>query len=104
MEQEMKTINLEEILSKHDKYNDISVELKSSILSAMKEACEQVLELASENGNLKIYRENMYIPNDNEMLIENEYNYVEWNSNGADYHVDVTINKQSILDTINQIK
>ena len=43
------TINLEEILSKHDKYNDISVELESSILSAMKEACRQTLELASEN-------------------------------------------------------
>lgn len=100
----MKTINLEEILFKHDKYNDISVELESSILSAMKEACEQALELAAENGNLKIYRENMYIPNDNEMLIENEYNYVEWNANGADYHVNVTINNQSILDTINQIK
>lgn len=100
----MKTINLEEIF---DSYSEVDCDYsytRESILMAMKKACEQVLELASENGNLKIYRENMYIPNDNEMLIENEYNYVEWNSNGADYHVDVTINNQSILDTINQIK
>ena len=80
-EKEMKTINLEEILSKHDKYNDISVELESSILSAMKEACEQVLELASENVDNVIEKseEDIYI------VLAQEIN-------------------NSILDTINQIK
>lgn len=77
----MKTINLEEILSKHDKYNDISEELESSILSAMKEACEQVLELASENVDNVIEKseEEVYI------VLAQEIN-------------------NSILDTINQIK
>jgi len=80
-EQEMKTINLEEILSKHDKYNDISEELEGSILSAMKEACEQVLELASENVDNVIEKseEDIYI------VLAQEIN-------------------NSILDTINQIK
>ena len=77
----MKIINLEEILSKHDKYNDISVELESSILSAMKEACEQVLELASENVDNVIEKseEEIYI------VLAQEIN-------------------NSILDTINQIE
>ena len=77
----MKIINLEEILSKHDKYNDISVELESSILSAMKEACEQVLELASENVDNVIEKseEEIYI------VLAQEVN-------------------NSILDTINQIE
>ena len=77
----MKIINLEEILSKHDKYNDISVELESSILSAMKEACKQTLELASENVDNVIEKseEEIYI------VLAQEIN-------------------NSILDTINQIE
>lgn len=87
MEKEMKTINLEEILFKHDKYNDISVELESSILSAMKEACEQALELASENAGVEVESKMVNIPN------------------GAKYNTQrMIVNKKSILDTINQIK
>jgi len=39
-------IDLEQILGKHDRYDDISEALLPSILAAMKEACEKVIELA----------------------------------------------------------
>lgn len=51
-----KTVNLEEILDKvyDDNYrNSFKTDYsKQCILSAMKEACRQVLELAAENENL----------------------------------------------------
>lgn len=74
------------------------------ILDAMKEACKQTLELAAENAKLLIYKENMYISSDNESSIEKEYSHGEYDDNGPDYHVDVQVNKQSISNTINQIK
>ena len=41
-------INLEEILENHIDLNDLPV--VHSIVSAMKEACKQLLELAAENA------------------------------------------------------
>lgn len=83
-----KKINLEDVLF-NSKFNDLTLEDKQSIkngiicfsfeeiLSAMKEACRQTLELAAENARCD-----------------------------APYGVDVShmISKQSILDTINQIE
>lgn len=98
MEQEMKTINLEEILSKHDKYNDISVELESSILSAMKEACKQTLELASENA------ETTYMCSCGSIDFNPTSDGWSCKVCGKDPLPEIEVNKQSILDTINQIK
>ena len=55
----MKTINLEEIL---DQYLDFELdyskeELKHDFLLAMKEACEQIVDLCAENADLD-YGEN----------------------------------------------
>lgn len=77
----MKTINLDEILFKHGIHNDLPVELEIIILSAMKEACKQTLELASENVDNVIEKseEEIYI------VLAQEIN-------------------NSILDTINQIE
>lgn len=81
----MKEVNLEEILKS---YLTIETMLANNpdytfnmVLSAMKEACRQVLELAAENATMT-------------MLIDDENDIVE----------EASINKQSILDTINQVK
>lgn len=51
------------------------------IIAAMKEACKQTLELAAENA------------------------YTKWNGDYIEIPIDtVVIDKQSILDTINQIE
>jgi len=74
-------INLERILNKH-LANKIILEVDwddmSLIKNAMKEACRQTLELATENATY------------NRSVLEN-LNYVQ-------------IDKQSILNTINQIE
>ena len=80
----MKEISLEEILLKHT-FNSTVDTLKEDSLSAMKEACKQVLELAAENAEL----ENVV----KVIGSQNKYNAV----------VPI-IKKQSILDTINQVK
>lgn len=73
-----KTINLEKILESicfdENKVNNSS---KRYILFAMKEACKQTLELVAENA--KAYDTIHY-----------------WNS--------IVVDKQSIIDTINQIE
>lgn len=93
----MQEINLEEILAKWVSYNlqqlgrskqesetiaKISIEGGSHwyILEAMKEACKQALELAAENA-------------EGDIVDDSDF------SNGR-----VVIDKQSILDTINQVK
>lgn len=79
----MKTINLEEIFDSYSEEVDCDYShysyTRESILMAMKKACEQVLELASENAS--------YI---------HEFD----GAHGCECEVD----KQSILDTINQIR
>ena len=100
----LKEINLEEIFDANfqkSKSNSFTLDL---IKKSMKDACQQVLELAAENANLLIRKENMYNSSDNEILFDNEYSDGEYDSNGPDYHIDVMINKGSILDVINQVK
>lgn len=70
-----KKINLEEIFS-----NNTGRNINQEEYSAMKEACRQALELASENAVA-------YCDYDRDMLTG-----------------DATIDKQSILNTINQIE
>lgn len=72
-------INLEEILENHIDLNDLPV--VHSIVSAMKEACKQVIELAAENAK-------------GEVLPMTETGVIKYSK----------VNKQSILDTINQIE
>ena len=62
-----------------------------------------MLELAAENADLNILRSNMDNYKDYENLNNKEYNHGDYNSNGPDYHVTVTINEESILNTINQM-
>ena len=87
----MKKVNLEEILNKHfNLYTAYSVKNregklvnvvdKEGALKAMKEACRQVLELAAENAELDSEDEN--------------------DMTG----VIVSVNRQSITDTINQVE
>lgn len=79
----MKEINLEKILLKYT-FNSSIGTLKDDTLFAMKEACKQVLYLASENAKIKeIYSEAKKL---------------------EDYPFDVMVDKQSILNTINQVK
>lgn len=67
------------------------------ILAFVKDVCQQVLELAAENANMigetqhnngapDVYKDFVYVVDDN----------------GPDY--GYAVNKQSILDTINQVK
>lgn len=74
----MKEINLEEILLKHT-FNSTVDTLKEDSLSAMKEACKQVLELAAENA------------------------YCNHEFDGA-HECEYSVNKESITNTINQVK
>ena len=84
----LKKINLEEILNQHLKYK-IVLELDDDdlmlIKTAMKDACNQVLELAAENAKANDFIEDSNIP----ALTPN---------------IDIKVNKQSILNTINQIE
>jgi len=69
-------INLEEILDKiYVKNDNTNYYSKQTILFAMEEACRQTLELAAENAIVEKKMIRTYI-----------------------------VNKQSILDTINQVK
>lgn len=70
----MKTVNLEEIINTLPSF---CIGYKNSIKDAMKEACRQTLELAAENAK------HLWDNNENELF---------------------DIDKQSILDTINQIQ
>ena len=78
-----KKINLEKILlSKAKRINEVFPEFMDDILLAMKEACRQTLELAAENAETE-----------KEILPEC----------GVLKSVGV-VDKQSILDTINQVE
>lgn len=76
MEERIK-INLEEILEKHGVTDDLCTFIKPNIKNAMKEACKQTLELVAENAKA--------------------YDTIHhWNS--------IVVDKQLIIDTINQIE
>lgn len=80
-------INLEEILQKHIKSSIESERHKStdSVINAMREACRQILELAAENAEV------------------DEHEVAESIHGGPGYTY-YEVDKQSILNTINQIE
>ena len=85
----MDKINLKEILNRvYDKEYRSSYKTEYSeqcILEAMKEACNQVLELAAENADYGV--------------CQNDDGQEPWI-----HESNIFIDKQSILDTINQIE
>ena len=102
----MQKINLEEILqSKRDTVtlNGNPVYHKFQIINAMREACKQVLELAAENAKTS---HNYYDKwDENEAYNKHkDFGFERCDGDGIPYGVDViTINKQSIIDTINLV-
>lgn len=95
----MDKINLKEILNRvYDKEYRSSYKTEYSeqcILEAMKEACQEILRLAAENATLS-YADGRYCLPD--YAVEN-FNAVVDDLDNAHF-----IDKQSILDTINQIE
>lgn len=105
----MKEINLKEILAKHiskrllehgnareevcDSVAKTSIDggHYAEVIEAMKEACERVLYLAAESAECRL-------KNKIECTISQLENGFEIGNNA------IVINKQSILDTINQVK
>ena len=74
-------INLEEILRKHTSVEWEGISPKELILKAMLDFGKQLLELAAENAEMIL-------------LVDEENDIIE----------EASINKQSILDTINQVE
>ena len=100
-----KEINLEEILKKEIFFDteDISVAYddkgKRQILKAMKEACRQTLELATKNACVDVKKRSQF------------GKYRKWQNvkEGEEvdlfsYEMQCFVDKNSILDTFNQIK
>lgn len=85
----MENINLEKILQEPNIFDNPRRRdgwSKDLVITAMREACRQVLELAAENAHAKDFIEgSTTIP----ALTPN---------------IDIIVNKQSILDTINNIE
>lgn len=96
----MKKINLEEIF---DSYSELDIDhcyTKESIILAMKVACKQTLELAAENAKCEHVRYGEYT---NGRYITNE-GFIEFPEFGDNDSHEIFIDKQSILDTINNVK
>ena len=101
----MQKINLEEILNKELNILSIRVEqIEKLALKAMKEACRQVLELAAENAKTSHDYYDKW--DENEAYNKHkDFGFERCDGDGIPYGVDViTINKQSIIDTINQVE
>lgn len=108
----MKEINLEEIL---DDCVFIDIDVRANVLSAMKEACRQTLELAAENAITTLHKsgkqievvtpilEPQYYEKGNGDLIPQGYAEVGIRSELKYENELVVVNKESILNTINQI-
>ena len=97
-------INLEEILNKELNILSIRVEqIEKLALKAMKEACRQVLELAAENAKTSHDYYDKW--DENEAYNKHkDFGFERCDGDGIPYGVDViTINKQSIIDTINLV-
>ena len=86
----MKQINLEEILNKVIGIETKSDTFKQEILNAMKEACNQTVDLCVENAAINFI----------DLTSDKIFDYSECL---VDDDVDVVINKDSILNTKNQI-
>ena len=86
----MKQINLEEILDKVIGIETKSDTFKQEILNAMKEACNQTVDLCVENAAINFI----------DLTSDKVFDYSECL---VDDDVDVVINKDSILNTKNQI-
>ena len=84
-----KKINLEEILRKHSSILDEYPMPFPGVFGAMREAIKQALELAAENA--KVTPCNCFIDEDRTFIALKDGRYV-------------IVDKQSILDTINQIE
>lgn len=82
----MKEIDLEKILQNYFSRHTSDIPNLEGIKFAMHEACKQVLELASENART--------------MDDPNSY----CGNTGSEYPPDIIVNKQSILNTIKQVK
>ena len=90
-------INLEEILKRFSHVDHGAIEdfwFTENVIKAMKEACRQTLELAAENADM------------NEDFGGGEiYNITEYKVyNDNDRSRLISVNKQSILDTIKQVE
>ena len=76
-----KKINLKKILSKYPTFTSEGGYGEYYVIEAMKEACQEILRLAAENASVDKIRLGIF--------------YAEY---------AFAVNKQSILDTINQIE
>lgn len=115
----MKEINLEEILAKWISYNlqqlgknkeasdaaaKSSIESGSywHILEAMEESCEQVLELAAENTKVKEDYIQDYYSSTYDGI---EAHAIHKDRDGDPHSISLfTVDKNSIINTINQVK
>ena len=100
-------IILEEILHSKSDTKTLSEEFvyhEFQIIQAMKEACKQVLELAAENAKTSHDYYDKW--DENEAYNKHkDFGFERCDGDGIPYGVDViTINKQSIIDTINQVE
>lgn len=88
----MKEIDLEKILENCETYDpDYSNISIGDALDAMKEACKQVLELAAENTKLHHWSKNGHT-----LIASSKVDFDNYGGSKVD--------KQSILDTIKQVK
>ena len=99
-------VNLEEILKKElipTVFAGSSEMTFNATLRAMKEACRQVLELAAENAKTSHDYYDKW--DENEAYNKHkDFGFERCDGDGIPYGVDViTINKQSIIDTINLV-
>lgn len=88
-------INLEEIYNRFDYISRVetdssNIDFKGNMIKAMKEACRQTLELAAENAKI--------------IVVEGGFMEINRGMETESYPTKYVINKQSILDTINQIE
>lgn len=93
-------INLEEIIIKHIPTDMYNPDLDKYYFSAMKDACMQILELAAENVKMEHVHYGEYT---NGRYITNE-GFIEFPEFGDSDGHEIFINKQSILDTINNVE
>ena len=87
-------VNLKEILKRFSHVDHGAVEdfwFTENVIKAMKEACRQTLELAAENADLNYCENEWEVPEGTVTTGDSQYGY---------HYID----KQSILNTIKQIK